>query len=222
MDLNRSVEILERLYHEGKLFNTSDLACAYLNRGRICWVLASFDEEAILDFSRGIMILERLYNERKLFDVNILALGKAYMNRGLLYAAKTDYKKAILDYNRSIEMQERMNSENKLYDERDLASVYCNMGIALYNLGNAKDAISNSVNALRMFKRLFVNRHDLQKDYFDCLGWTISMVDIKKDLNVYANILKEFLFPMLDLEKTEAAEAVQNAILEHLNLNKKI
>ena len=78
-DYNQCIEIRERFVEEVNLFDESDLATVYLNRGVAYYSMTDYST-AIADFNRCIEMRKRLFEQGKLSDENDLA--KAYMNRG--------------------------------------------------------------------------------------------------------------------------------------------
>jgi len=125
-DLNKSIDIGERLSAKGELHFKSELATAYMNRG-ITYENLKKHDEALSDKNRAIEILELLYNRKSLDNENDLAL--AYMNRGVTFGSKAKHNESLTDYNKSIEIWERMKSEGKIISENNLALAYGNKSV---------------------------------------------------------------------------------------------
>ena len=176
--VERSIEILERLYIEATIIdnkpdtstNGNNLLKAYINRGVFYESIANYNK-VIENCDKCIHLGEQLRIEGMLFSEGELA--KAFTNRGVAFDHKKKYDKALLDKNKSIELWKRMKDEGVLddEDENNLALAYMNRGITYSSLTKYEDAIADLTKSVEIWERRknegrVINESNLEKAYF--------------------------------------------------------
>jgi len=173
---DEAIEMLERLFAEGKLHDENDIADVRMNRANTYQKLARYDE-ALADYDRAIEIMERLFAAGKLHDENDIAMAR--MNRAITYHSLTRYDEALADYDRAIEISERLFAAGKLHDENDIATARMNRAITYHSLTRYDEALADYDRAIEIRRRLEAGRHidesALAQSYIE-RATTMSMV----------------------------------------------
>jgi len=125
-DLDKSIEIMERLIIEGKSPNANELNTAYSVRGMTYHIIGE-NEKALPDITKSIDILEHLHDHGQFIEVSELL--NMYLIRGEIRNRMYDcIDDAISDYHKSIVIAEKLKLAKEPLDEDKLADAY--MGIA--------------------------------------------------------------------------------------------
>ncbi|MCL2049564.1 MAG: toll/interleukin-1 receptor domain-containing protein [Defluviitaleaceae bacterium] len=176
-------------------------------------------EEAIVNFSNCIeTFLEIDMNQIDNDDLKILS--SSYLCRGELYFSADDVDASLDDYNRAVNIEELLQKngvEMNDLDILDIIRLYTGRAGVLDCLGETPKAISDFITALRLHYPVFDEHSDIQDDYYFCLSNLIDcLIEENAELEYLNEILQEFLFSLINTEKTSEAEDRQNNILNKL------
>jgi len=214
-DFRNSIKIAEKLKMAGKPFDENGLAQAYMG------IAVSYDQkenftEANKYYDKCIDIWEQLSSKgQSLIDKDNFAI--AYMNRGSNYYVMEDSAKALSDHNKCINIRYQLMIQGVEQDAYYLSISFRNRALAFIIANDYTSAIKDYTTAIRILKEKFNEEPGLQIIYYDTLAKLIDLIEYKDNKTLLSNILKEYLYSMRSIPKTEEAEEAQNNILSMQN-----
>ena len=208
----------ERLKNSGQSYDKAELADNYY-RMALNYMQNDDKHEAIANFTKCIGEYLDI-GASQISDDNMKTLSSAYMCRGgMLYRIDED-EKALDDYNRAVAIEEQFQKrgvEYSSFDALDVIRLYNERAGVLEYLDEHQKAIDDYITSLRLNKTVFEAFPDAQEDYYSCLKELLDCLPKVNASQARLNeILQEFLFPMVQVPKTEEAAEAQNEILESL------
>ena len=137
-DLDKCIEIREKIQSDTITDQSKFLATAYVNRATTFQRMGVFDK-AFRDYRSGIKLMEKIRESDETFDLNLLAT--AYMNRGGAYTKIKKTDEALADYEKCIKIRKSLQEKEKLYNAVDLADVFMNRGATYDRIGRHSEAL---------------------------------------------------------------------------------
>jgi len=191
----------------------SALATSKMALGVSCDQCEEF-EKANVYYTECIQLIEEIGTNRDTSDKGQMAL--AYMNRANNNYSMGSINKALPDYDKAINILLDLQENNELQDSFDLFMAYKNRSQAYEAKVDMASAADDIILALRVLKRIFSDRRELQVHYFEVLGELIELLDFKGDAAKKQSVLDEFLHSMRHKFMDREAVIARDNILKSL------